>query len=131
MFRHVSRRFRPWSAASLLASLILSGLVVTGCGGDDAPARSVRIDAAADGSLRFARAELQTPPGATVIEMANPSQIPHAVAIRGDDTNETGQTVGNAGTSRVKLELKPGRYALVCPVGGHEQAGMVATLVVR
>lgn len=111
--------------------LALGGLVAVGCGGSDTPTRTLRLDAAADGSLRFSRSEMRTTPGPVVIQMNNPSQIPHAVAIRGNGIDETGETVGIAGASSVEAELTPGRYALVCPVGGHERAGMVATLVVR
>lgn len=105
-------------------------LVLSGCGGDASPARSLRLDAAADGSLRFARPALRAPAGRTAIVMGNPSQIPHAIAIRGPQADETGKTVGNDGTSRIQVDLKPGTYTLVCPVAGHEQAGMIAKLTV-
>ena len=105
-------------------------LVLGGCGGDDAPARTVRLDATPDGSLRFERRAVATRPGRVRIEMANPAQIPHAIGIRGDGVDEVGETVNKDGTSSVEATLAPGRYTLFCPVGGHEQAGMVATLTV-
>ncbi len=63
--------------------------------------------------------------------MANPSDIPLAIGIRGGELDETGETVGTGATSRVEAEVGPWRYVLFCPVGGHEEAGMVATLEVR
>lgn len=69
--------------------------------------------------------------GRTAVEMANPSAIPHAIGIRGRGVDETGETVGKDGVSRVEAALEPGTYTLFCPVGGHEQAGMVARLTVR
>ncbi len=53
------------------------------------------------------------------------------MGIRGGELDETGETVGKGATSRVEAEVEPWRYVLFCPVGGHEEAGMVATLEVR
>ena len=60
--------------------------------------------------------------------MLNPSAIPHAIGIRGNGVSETGETVGQNGTSRVQADLEPGTYELFCPVGSHEEAGMTATV---
>lgn len=111
----------------------LCGVVLAtgGCGADDAPTRSLRLDAAPDGSLRFVRPTLRTAPGRAAIEMRNPSDIPHAIGVRGTGVDEVGETVGKGGTSRVEVGLEPGAYVLFCPVGGHEAAGMSARLVVR
>lgn len=91
----------------------------------------MRLDAAPDGLLRFERGTVSATAGRTLVEMANPSGIPHAIGIRGQGVDESGQTVGKGGVSRVEAELGPGTYTLFCPVGGHEQAGMVARLTVR
>jgi len=105
-------------------------LGLAACGEEDRASRSLRIDAARDGSLRFDRTAVRTGPGRVSIEMANPSSIPHAIAIRGQGIDETGETVGGGGTSRIQADLRPGSYELVCPVGGHEEAGMTARLTV-
>ncbi len=122
-----AQRSRRFGAIALVALT----LAAAGCGGADAPARSVRLDAARDGSLRFERTAARTTSGRVAIEMANPSEVPHAIGIRGKGVDETGETVGNGGTSRVEADLEPGTYELFCPVGGHEEAGMTATLVVE
>ena len=124
------KHVRPW-VAQALAGLGALALGLGGCGGDDAPTRSVRLDAAADGSLRFDGRSVATQPGRVRIEMANPADIPHAMGIRGAGVDEIGETVGNGGTSSVDATVRRGRYTLFCPVGGHEQAGMVAALVVE
>ncbi len=116
-----------WGAVALFGLTL--GFV--GCGGEDPPAGSVRLDAARDGSLLFERGSVTTTPGRKSVEMANPSGIPHAVGIRGQGVDESGQTVGRGGMSRVEADLRPGTYTVFCPVGGHEQAGMTARLVVR
>ena len=123
----MSRSFRSTSVVGLAALALTLGA----CGGDDAPARPLQIDAAADDSLRFERAAISAPAARAVIQMANPAQIDHAIGIRGPDAAETGETVGTGEVSQVEVDLKPGRYTLFCPVPGHEQAGMAADLTVR
>ena len=91
----------------------------------------MRLDAAPDGSLRFEAGAVAAQPGRLRIEMANPADIPHAIGIRGNGVDETGETVGKGATSSVSIDVRPGKYTLFCPVGGHEQAGMVAELAVR
>ncbi len=82
-------------------------------------------------SLRFERAALRAGADRASIEMRNPSEIPHAIGIRGKGVDEVVATVGRDGSSRVTAVLRPGVYELFCPLGGHEQAGMTAKLTVR
>ncbi len=119
------------SICVVVLGALTMGFATVGCGESVAPDQVVHLDAAADGSLRFARSSLQAAPGRVAVEMTNPSSIPHAIGIRGPDVGESGQTVASGGRSRVEAQLKPGRYTLFCPVAGHEQAGMKATLIVR
>jgi plastocyanin len=120
-----------WLNATSAGALCALAVSTVACGEGDAPATVVRVDAAPDGSLAFERPAARATAGPVSIEMRNPSDIPHAVAIRGGGADATGETVGRDGTSRVQADLRPGTYTLFCPVGGHEQAGMVATLTVR
>ena len=62
--------------------------------------------------------------------MANPSPVPHAIAIEGNGVDKDGQTVATGGHSTVTVDLKPGTYSFYCPVPGHEAAGMKGTLTV-
>ena len=43
--------------------------------------------------------------------MDNPSQVPHAVAIKGNGVDVDGKTVGNGETSTASADLKPGTYS--------------------
>lgn len=108
----------------------LLAVLLGGCGGSAAPAQVVHLDAARDGSLRFQHSSVRAAPGRVEVEMANPSSIPHAIALLGPRGKRVGQTVTGGHRSRVEALLEPGRYTLFCPVAGHEQAGMTATLVV-
>lgn len=60
--------------------------------------------------------------------MANPSQLEHNIAIKGNGVNVKGPVVGNGGTSNVNVQLKPGDYEFYCSVPGHEAGGMKGTL---
>ena len=104
---------------------------LTGCGAGDASGTPVRLDAGPDGSLRFERAALSAARRRASIEMRNPSDIPHAIGVRGRGLDEVGATVGRDGSSRVEADLKPGVYELFCSVGGHEKAGVTAELTIR
>lgn len=133
MFRKVAgttgRSRRSLGLRSIVLSSIVLGLPACGDGGGSRSA--VRLDAADDGSLRFEREAVAAPAGRASIDMGNPSDIPHAIGVRGRGIGEIGETVGSDGTSSVEVELEPGVYELFCPVGGHERAGMTATLTVR
>jgi plastocyanin len=124
-------RGRPPAGLVGSVAVFVVTLVLAGCGGADAPARTLRLDAAADGSLRFERESVTASAHRTSVEMANPSAIPHAIAIRGQGLEESGATVGKDGVSRLDADLEAGTYTLFCPVAGHEEAGMTARLTVR
>jgi plastocyanin len=87
--------------------------------------------AADKSALKFDKSSLTAKAGKVTLEMANPSQIPHAVAIKGNGVDIDGKTIGNGATSTASADLKPGTYTFYCPVPGHEAAGMKGTLTVN
>jgi plastocyanin len=87
--------------------------------------------AADKSALKFDKSSLTAKAGKVTLEMANPSQVPHAVAIKGNGVDVDGKTVGNGETSTASTDLKPGTYTFYCPVPGHEAAGMKGTLTVN
>ena len=87
--------------------------------------------AADKSALKFDKSSLTAKAGKVTLEMANPSQLPHAVAIKGNGVDVDGKTVGNGETSTASTDLKPGTYTFYCPVPGHEAAGMKGTLTVN
>ncbi len=128
-------------------------LALAGCGGSDekssgssskATSTPTATQAASSGgggetlklaadksALKFDKSSLTAKAGKVTLEMSNPSQLPHAVAIKGNGVDVDGKTVGNGETSTASTDLKPGTYTFYCPVPGHEAAGMKGTLTVN
>jgi plastocyanin len=130
----------------------IAALAIAGCGGSDnsssEKSASTSTPTAASNSsssggggqtvklsadksaLKFNTSTLSAKAGTVTLVMANPSGIPHAVAVEGNGVDKDGNTVGNGGTSKVTAKLKPGKYEFYCPVDGHKAAGMKGTLTV-
>jgi plastocyanin len=125
-------------------------LALAGCGGDnkESPAKSTpdptateaadsggggqTIKLSADPSaLKFDKSTLTAKAGKVTLSMANPSGLPHAIAVEGNGVDEDGNTVNKGGTSTVTATLKPGKYEFYCPVSGHKAAGMKGELTVN
>jgi plastocyanin len=137
----------------LLAGAGLVALAGVGCGESDddstssaavppaAPAASApsgggaaqaELSADPGGALAFVPNALTVAGGQVTLVMHNPASSgkPHAIAVEGDGVDQDGQTAAPGSDSSVTAMLKPGTYKLYCPVGNHEQGGMVGTLTV-
>ena len=92
-----------------------------------------QLEVAADpgGALKFEKDKLSAKAGPVTITMPNPSDVPHAIGVRGEGTDETGETVTKGSESTVSIELPAGEYEFYCPVAGHDAAGMKGTLTVK
>jgi plastocyanin len=101
-----------------------------GGGGESGGGETLKL-AADKSALKFDKSSLTAKAGEVTLEMSNPSQLPHAVAIKGNGVDVDGKTVGNGETSTASSDLKPGTYTFYCPVPGHEAAGMKGTLTVN
>ena len=80
--------------------------------------------------LAFNKKTLRAKHGTVTLVMANPSGLPHAIAVEGHGVEKKGKTVGKGKTSRVTVKLKRGTYTFYCPVDGHKAAGMKGKLIV-
>jgi plastocyanin len=82
-------------------------------------------------ALAFVQTELSAKPGPVTIELDNPAQLQHNVAIQeGSEVLAESETISDGRTS-VSAELAPGAYEFVCTVPGHEESGMKGTLTVE
>jgi uncharacterized cupredoxin-like copper-binding protein len=92
-------------------------------------AKTYRLSASKS-KLAFNVKTIRASKGSVTLSMANPSSLPHGIAIKGQGKNVKGKTVNKGGTSRVTVTLKPGTYTFYCPVDGHAAAGMKGKLIV-
>ena len=92
----------------------------------------IQLSADPSGQLKFDKTTLSAKAGKVTLDMANPSTVPHAVAVRGNGIDKDGKVAQTKGeSSTVTVDLKPGTYTFYCPVDQHEQSGMKGTLTVK
>ena len=96
-----------------------------------AAAGTVKLSADQTGALKFDQTALAAKAGKVTLDMANPSPVSHAIAVKGNGIDKKGQPVGQGSDSTITVTLKPGTYTFYCPVDGHEAAGMKGTLTVK
>jgi plastocyanin len=119
--------------------LVCAALIAAGCGGgsnDDAGSSP------ADLTVKMSEYEFQ-PRNVTVdrgatVRVTNEGEIAHNLKIeRGPDPNkETQELAGTdsflpGDSETLKVDLAPGRYAMVCTVPGHRELGMTGQIRVR
>ncbi len=127
-------QIRPFPFALACAILLIAG-----CGGDSGAGNDV---AGTDLTVKMKEYEFQprevTVGSGAVIHVTNVGQIAHNLKIeRGPDPNKETQEL--AGTDsflprdseNLKVDLPPGRYAMVCSVPGHRELGMTGKLRVK
>ena len=124
-----------------LATLVLAAALTGGCGGDDAPGRTVTLPAA--GELRVVADEYSFDPEAVVYDaggagtrvrilLDNRGSLAHNLKVFDGDTELGGTPTFPGGRQEAgTVELEPGQYRLVCTVGDHEELGMTGTLELR
>jgi len=98
--------------------------------GDKAGSGELQLAADPGGALKFNKSSLEAKTGKVTIAFDNPSRIPHAVEVEGKGVEEETKTITEA-KAELTVDLEAGEYKFYCPVGNHEQAGMVGTLTVR
>lgn len=83
-----------------------------------------------DGGLVFEPNGLEAPAGSITLVYANPSAVPHSIAIEASgDTIDESDTITD-GETEASGELAPGEFIFYCTVPGHRESGMEGTLTV-
>ena len=70
-------------------------------------------------------------PGTYVFKAVNGGNAVHSLEIEGQGIEEETPNIQPRENSELKVNLDPGTYKLYCPVGNHEERGMVGTVTVR
>ena len=118
--------------------LALCPLLVSGCGGEDEPGRTVT--APANATLRVVADEYSFDPsgidlagaGTLTVTLRNKGSLAHNLkVIRGDEEIGGTPTLPAGQTESARLNLEHGNYRIICSVGDHEELGMTGTLRVR
>jgi len=117
----VGRRLLTAAVVAVAAALAVAGVV---------SAKTTVSLSASKTKLAFNKKTIRAKKGSVTLVMANPSGLPHAVAVKGHGLNKKGKTVNKGGTSRVTVTLKKGTYTFYCPVDGHEAGGMKGKVIV-
>lgn len=89
-------------------------------------AREIRIEAR---SYAFSPAEIHLKPGEATNVVLAPSDILHDFTVVGAALHVVAEP-GNTATGGLTAPDRPGRYAFVCTVAGHREAGMTGLLVI-
>ena len=112
------------SAGAAAAGLALVGAALG--------ATTLKLSADPKNRLAYDKKTLVAKAGKVTIVMANPSILPHNVAVKkGKISLAKGKVVLKGGVSTVSVTLAKGTYTFYCTVPGHEAAGMKGTLVVK
>jgi plastocyanin len=92
---------------------------------------TLKLAADPSGAPKFDKTTLEAKAGKVTIDLANPSDVPHAIEVEGNSVEAKGEVVTKDGSSKVTVDLKPGSYEYYCPVGNHKAAGMEGKLTVQ
>jgi plastocyanin len=91
----------------------------------------LNIPANPTGALAFLYNKANATAGQVTLVMPNKAPIQHDISIKGNGVSQQGPRVGQGGTSKITVNLKPGTYTFYCSVPGHEAGGMKGTLTVK
>jgi len=106
-----------------------TGTETTGTAPAEAPSRRLRI-AEMEFKLRPAGFSISEP-GVVEFVVRNTGQIAHALEVEGPTGEFETEEIAPGESARLKADVsEPGEYKLYCPIGNHDDQGMVGQLVV-
>jgi plastocyanin len=117
----------------LVIAALLPTLGSLGCGGSDSPKGPPGPNEVVMTDYAFTPGSARVRRGAE-LTVRNDGQVAHNLTVErpGSSSELTGTDTFLGGRSeKLRIDLTPGRYRMVCTVPGHEQRGMTGTLTVR
>jgi nitrite reductase (NO-forming) len=139
---------------SRLLAIALAAIVIaigTGCGGGDgdggeetpattttqAPDSAATATSVGMDEYNFAPEDVVVSEGDT-LDVENNGKIVHNLTVeKGPDPKKESDelagtsTFGPGKSEKLEIDLKPGKYAMVCTVAGHRELGMTGTFTVK
>jgi len=115
-----------------LSLLVALPAALVGCGGDRRSA-SPGPNEVVMTEYRFHPRDVTVKPG-TELSVRNEGQIAHDLTLEQPASGRRllgTNTFLSGDRGKLRVDLPPGRYKMVCTVPGHEQRGMVGVLRVR
>jgi uncharacterized cupredoxin-like copper-binding protein len=136
-----------------LFAAVLAVALATGCGGDSGSDTSATTTGTTTGTatkpagggtttvtldeFTIEPKDLTVSRGAT-LDVKNDGAVAHNLTIeKGPDPTEKSKKLAGTSTflggnsEKLDVNLAPGKYAMVCTVSGHRDAGMVGTITVK
>jgi|FLYL01.1.fsa_nt_gi uncharacterized cupredoxin-like copper-binding protein len=123
-------RLRLLPAALSLGLLCVVGLASPG---KPAPAAKTPVVEVTVREFEIIPTDMAVKPGEVLFVVRNVGVIEHDFVIE-DAAGKTAATIAVIGpgkTEELRVILRPGRYAVLCSLPGHKDAGMKATLTVQ
>jgi cytochrome c oxidase subunit II len=136
--------YRPavtYKRVTLIGVLVITGVVLAGCGGDDddgggddglstgsGDGAGGTVTVVAQDSLSFDQDEYTASAGEVTIDYENGGNLTHTLLIDGVDDFKLSVT-SNGDIDEGAVELEAGDYRIYCDIPGHES--MEATLTVE
>jgi plastocyanin len=113
------------------ALLLLVLATAAGCGDSGEPSRPPAANEVVMTDYDFAPSDVTVRPG-TELTVRNEGQVAHNLTVEREGKRLIGTDSLIAKQSEgLKVEVPPGRYEMVCTLPGHEQQGMVGSIVVE
>jgi plastocyanin len=145
---HLGRR-SPWTLVAVLA--VAASLGLAACGGDDdddgdMAATATEANGAADATgaagetvdvtmtdFEFDPSDPTVKPGEVTFDVTNDGETLHNMEVEGpSDKAELPEDLQPGDRDEFSVDLsEPGTYRFYCPVGNHEDLGMVGEVTVR
>ena len=95
---------------------------------DEPPTETVRLT---ETEFKIEPADVEVAEAGVVkFRVENAGAFPHALEVESEDLEEETEHISPGETATLAVDLPAGSYELYCPIGDHEDRGMVGTLTV-
>lgn len=121
----------------LAVILLVLSFALAACGSNEATntpagtgggAQNITVDL---NEWEVAPKDLKVKAGKITFDVKNTGKFLHSLAIEGGGVKQESQKIKGGENTKLEVDLKPGTYKTWCPVGNHEEQGMVGELVVE